>query len=134
MITTHYGNLKDYSELHEGVVNGAMLFDRGRIEPLYQLFIGQPGSSFALEVARKIGLPGEIIDYASELVGSDYLHQDKYLQDIIRDKAYWKRKREEVKRQERKLQEKQSKLDERLDNFSEKRRSLLANDSGDQRS
>lgn len=126
VITTHYGNLKDYSELHEGVVNGAMLFDRGRIEPLYQLFIGQPGSSFALEVARKIGLPGEIIDYASELVGSDYLHQDKYLQDIIRDKAYWKRKREEVKRQERKLQEKQSKLDERLDNFSKKRRSLLA--------
>lgn len=126
VITTHYGNLKDYSEQHEGVINGAMLFDRGRIEPLYQLFIGQPGSSFALEVAKKIGMPSEIIDYASELVGSDYLHQDKYLQDIIRDKAYWKRKREEVKRLERRLEEKQSKLDERLDNLATKRKSVLA--------
>lgn len=126
VITTHYGNLKDYSEQHEGVINGAMLFDRGRIEPLYQLFIGQPGSSFALEVAKKIGMPSEIIEYASQLVGSDYLHQDKYLQDIIRDKAYWQRKREEVKRQERKLQEKQDKLDERLDNLAAKRKSVLA--------
>lgn len=126
VITTHYGNLKTYAELHKGVVNGAMLFDRGKIEPLYELFIGQPGSSFGIEVARKIGIPAEIIDYASELVGSDYLQQDKYLQDIIRDKAYWKRKREEVKREERKLLEKQAKLDERLEGFSQKRKGLLA--------
>lgn len=126
VITTHYGNLKDYAEKHEGIINGAMLFDRGRIEPLYELFIGQPGSSFGIEVAKKIGLPSEIIDYAGELVGSDYLQQDKYLQDIIRDKAYWKRKREEVKRQERELQQKREKLDLRWDDFSEKRKSLLA--------
>lgn len=126
VITTHYRNLKDYTELHDGIVNGAMLFDRGRIEPLYELFIGQPGSSFGLEVAKKIGMPRAIIDYASDLVGSDYLQQDKYLQDIIRDKAYWKRKREEVKREERKLQEKQAKLDERLEGFTQKRRVLLA--------
>lgn len=126
VITTHYGNLKTYAELHDGVVNGAMLFDRGKIEPLYELYIGQPGSSFGLEVARKIGMPSEIIDYASTLVGSDYLQQDKYLQDIIRDKAYWKRKREEVKRAERSLQEKQAKLDERLEGLTQKRKGLIA--------
>lgn len=126
VITTHYGNLKAYTEKHEGVVNGAMLFDRGRIEPLYELYIGQPGSSFGIEVAKKIGLPNEIIDYASQLVGSDYLQQDKYLQDIIRDKAYWKNKRQEVKRQERVWQQKQKQLDEKLESLSEKRKGLIA--------
>lgn len=126
VITTHYGNLKSYAELHDGVVNGAMLFDRGKIEPLYELFIGQPGSSFGIEVAKKIGLAPEIIDHASALVGSDALQQDKYLQDIIRDKAYWKHKREEIKREERKLQEKKAKLDERLEGFTQKRKVMLA--------
>lgn len=126
VITTHYGNLKSYAELHDGVINGAMLFDRGKIEPLYELFIGQPGSSFGIEVAKKIGMPSEIIDHASELVGSDSLQQDKYLQDIIRDKAYWKRKREEIKREERKLQENQAKLAERLEGFAQKRKVMLA--------
>lgn len=125
VITTHYGNLKDYAEKQEGIVNGAMLFDRGRIEPLYELFIGQPGSSFGIEVAKKIGLPTEIIDYASQLVGTDYLQQDKFLQDIIRDKAYWKRKREEVKREERILLQKQEKLDRQLDSIAQKRKGLI---------
>lgn len=124
-ITTHYGNIKDYTEKHEGVINGAMLFDRGRIEPLYELYIGQPGSSFAIEIARKIGLPIEILDYAEALVGSEYMQQDKYLQDIIRDKAYWKRKRERIRRQEKALEEKQAKLDERLEALAERRKGIL---------
>ena len=125
LITTHYGNLKDYTEKHEGVTNGAMLFDRGRIEPLYELYIGQAGSSFAIEIARKIGLPKEILEYAEQLVGSDYMQQDKYLQDIIRDKAYWKRKRPAIRQKERSIEEKEQALEEKLEALQERRRGML---------
>ena len=125
VITTHYGNLKDYSERHDGVINGAMLFDRQKIQPLYQLYIGQPGSSFAIEIARSIGLPGEILDYASDLVGSDYMQQDKYLQDIMRDKAYWAGKRGSIKRLEKELEDKRAKLDEKLAGIQEKRKEII---------
>ena len=125
VITTHYGNLKDYSERHDGIENGAMLFDRQKIQPLYQLYIGQPGSSFAIEIARAIGLPGEILDYASDLVGSDYMQQDKYLQDIMRDKAYWAGKRGSIRRLEKELEEKRAKLDERLAGIQEKRKEII---------
>lgn len=125
LITTHYSNLKDYTEKQDGIINGAMLFDRGKIEPLYELYIGQPGSSFAIEIAQKIGLPREILEYAEDLVGSDYMQQDKYLQDIIRDKAYWKRKREQVKREEKGLLEKQAKLDRRLEDVTVRRKKIL---------
>ncbi len=126
VITTHYSNIKDYTTRHEGLVNGAMLFDRQRIQPLYQLFIGQAGSSFAVEIARSIGLPREILDYASDLVGSDYMQQDKYLQDIMRDKAYWARKRLEVKKLERRLQDSNERLDEKLSGIHEKRQDIIS--------
>ena len=125
VITTHYGNLKDYSETHDGVLNGAMLFDRQKIEPLYQLYIGQAGSSFAIEIARAIGLPSGIIDYASSLVGSDYMQQDKYLQDIMRDKAYWAGKRGAIRKLEKELEERRAKLDEKLDAIQEKRKEII---------
>ncbi len=86
VITTHYQNLKHFAEDHEGVVNGAMLYDRHLMQALFQLQIGNPGSSFAVEIARKIGLPEEVIADASEIVGSEYINADKYLQDIVRDK------------------------------------------------
>ena len=84
VITTHYQNLKHFAEDHEGVVNGAMLYDRHLMQALFQLQIGNPGSSFAVEIARKIGLPEEVIADASEIVGSEYINADKYLQDIVR--------------------------------------------------
>ena len=80
IITTHYQNLKHFAEDHEGVVNGAMLYDRHQMQALFQLSIGQPGSSFAIEIARKTGIPEEVISDASEIVGSDYIQSDKYLQ------------------------------------------------------
>ena len=89
IITTHYQNLKHFAEDHEGVVNGAMLYDRQHMQALFQLQIGNPGSSFAVEIARKIGIPEEVIADASELVGKEYINADKYLQDIVRDKRYW---------------------------------------------
>ena len=77
VITTHYSNLKQFAENHKGVVNGAMLYDRHHMQALYQLQIGNPGSSFAVEIARKIGLPEEVIADASEIVGSEYIQSDK---------------------------------------------------------
>ena len=105
VITTHYHNLKQFAEDHDGVVNGAMLYDRAQMQPLFQLQIGQPGSSFAVEIARKIGLPEEVIAEASDIVGSDYIQSDKYLQDIVRDKRYWEQKRQSIRQKEKQLDE-----------------------------
>ena len=74
VITTHYHNLKQFAEETDGIINGAMLYDRQKMKPLFQLSIGYPGSSFAIEIARKIGLPGKVVDKAAEIVGSDRLH------------------------------------------------------------
>lgn len=105
VITTHYQNLKHLAEDTEGLVNGAMLYDRHLMQPLFKLSIGNPGSSFAVEIARKIGLPEEVIADASKKVGSDYIDMDKYLQDIVRDKRYWESKRQNIRQREKKLEE-----------------------------
>ena len=104
VITTHYSNLKQFADSHPGVVNGAMLYDRHLMQALYQLQIGNPGSSFAVEIARKIGLPEEVIADASEIVGSEYIQSDKYLQDIVRDKRYWETKRQHIRQKEKQLE------------------------------
>ena len=105
VITTHYQNLKHFADANEGVVNGAMLYDRHLMQALFQLQIGQPGSSFAVEIARKIGLPEEVIADASDIVGSDYIQSDKYLQDIVRDKRYWESKRQNIRQREKQMEE-----------------------------
>ncbi|MDR0768975.1 MAG: endonuclease MutS2 [Dysgonamonadaceae bacterium] len=105
VITTHYHNLKIYADSHAGVINGAMLYDRHLMQPLFQLSTGQPGSSFAVEIARKIGLSEDVIAEASEKVGRDYINMDKYLQDIVRDKRYWESKRQQIRKQEKQLEE-----------------------------
>lgn len=105
VITTHYHNLKHFAEEHEGVVNGAMLYDRHIMQALFQLQIGNPGSSFAVEIARKIGLPEEVIAHASSIVGSEYINADKYLQDIVRDKRYWEGKRQTIRQQEKQMED-----------------------------
>lgn len=114
VITTHYTNLKHYAEETEGIINGAMLYDRQHLQPLFQLQIGRPGSSFAVEIARKIGLPEELIADAAEKVGQDHLDYDKHLQDIVRDKRYWERKRQEIRIKEKRLSETLEKYEEEL--------------------
>lgn len=105
VITTHYQNLKHFANENKGVINGAMLYDRHLMQPLFTLSIGNPGSSFAIEIARKIGLPEDVIADASEIVGSDYINMDKYLQDIVRDKRYWETKRQSIRQKEKRLEE-----------------------------
>lgn len=103
VVTTHYQNLKTFAESEEGFVNGAMLYDRQHLRPTFQLSIGNPGSSFALEIARNTGLPRDVIDRARDIVGSDYVNMDKYLLDIQRDRRYWANKRLGIKEKEHKL-------------------------------
>jgi len=126
VITTHYSNLKHYANDHEGVINGAMLYDRHEMKPLFTLEIGRPGSSFAVEIARKIGLPEDVIADASAKVGSDYIDIDKYLQDIVRDKRYWENKRQQIRSQEKKTEELAGQLEQDLLEIKSKRKEILS--------
>ena len=126
VITTHYQNLKHFAEDHPGVANGAMLYDRHEMRPLFQLAIGRPGSSFAIEIARKIGLPEEVIREASEIVGSDYIQSDKYLQDIVRDKRYWEAKRQTVHAREKELEKRLEKYESMVEDVEKSRKEILA--------
>jgi len=105
VLTTHYTNLKHFASLTEGIVNGAMAFDNHLMQPLFQLYIGKPGSSFAFEIAKKIGLPEEILNEASGKAGVKNINYDKHLKDIARDKRYWETKRQNIRQHERRLEE-----------------------------
>lgn len=125
VITTHYQNLKHFAESHEGVVNGAMLYDRHEMRALFQLQIGNPGSSFAVEIARKIGLPEEVIADASEIVGSEYIQSDKYLQDIVRDKRYWETKRQNIRKREKQMEETIARYKKDIEELERSRKEIL---------
>ena len=125
VITTHYQNLKHFAEDHPGVVNGAMLYDRHQMQALFQLSIGQPGSSFAIEIARKTGIPEEVISDASEIVGSDYIQSDKYLQDIVRDKRYWEGKRQTIHQHEKSLEGHIQRYETNLEEIERERKQIL---------
>lgn len=125
VITTHYTNLKHFAEQTQGVVNGAMLYDRGQMRPLFQLSIGQAGSSFAIEIAKQIGLPEQIIAHATELVGEEHIDYDKQLQDIARDKRYWENKRQNIRQREKHLEERIAYYEQEIGNLKQKKREML---------
>ena len=125
VITTHYQNLKLFADDHPGVVNGAMLYDRHEMRALFQLAIGQPGSSFAIEIARQTGIPEEVIKDASDIVGSDYIQSDKYLQDIVRDKRYWEGKRQTIHQHEKSLESKINRYEDELNEIERQRKEIL---------
>ena len=125
IITTHYTNLKHFAEQTPGVVNGAMLYDRGAMRPLFQLSIGQAGSSFAIEIARQTGLGESIIRYASELIGEEHIDYDKQLQDIARDKRYWENKRQAIRQKEKVLEERIAQYEEQMSGIKAKKKEML---------
>lgn len=125
VITTHFTNLKLFADETPGIVNGAMLYDRGEMRPLFRLEVGRPGSSFAIEIAHKIGLPSDVIDEAKRIVGSDYVNMDKYLQDISRDKRYWEQKREKIHQQEKQLEQKSQEYDEKTAELKAKKQEVM---------
>ena len=126
VITTHFTNLKQFATDTDGIVNGAMLYDRHEMRPLFRLEIGNPGSSFALEIARKIGLPESVIARATEIVGSDYVNMEKYLQDIVRDKRYWENKRQNIRQKEKHIEELEEKLTVDVNNINAERKRILS--------
>ena len=126
VITTHYANLKHYASETDGIANGAMLFDTQSIKPLYQLSIGKPGSSFALDIARKIGLPEEILSSASEKIGEEHFNYDKHLREIARDKRYWESKRQRIRKVEKTLDELYARYGDELEQVQKERKKILA--------
>lgn len=125
VVTTHYQNLKQLADETDGLVNGSMLYDRQQMRPLFKLSIGNAGSSFAIEIARKIGLPRNIIDDASEIAGSDYINLDRYLLDVARDKRYWENKRNSIKEKEKKVDQVLARYQEDANQLREKRREII---------
>lgn len=125
VITTHYQNLKHFAEENEGVVNGAMLYDRKLMRPLFELRIGNPGSSFAVEIARKIGIPEDVIADASDIVGREYINADKYLQDIVRDKRYWEGKRQTIRQREKHMEETIERYQTEIEDLQKSRKDIL---------
>ena len=106
-------------------MNGAMLYDRQHMQALFQLQIGNPGSSFAVEIARKIGIPEEVIADASELVGKEYINADKYLQDIVRDKRYWENKRQNIHLREKEMEKTIARYETEIAELQRSRKEIL---------
>lgn len=125
VVTTHYQNLKTFAGETEGFINGAMLYDRHHLAPSFQLSVGNPGSSFAVEIARKIGLDRDVIAKAQEIVGSDYVNLDKYLLDVARDRRYWANKRQNIKEKEARLDSLLEKYEDKADDLKSQRNAIL---------
>lgn len=125
VITTHYQNLKHFADSHKGVRNGAMLYDRQKMEALFQLQIGNPGSSFAIEIARKIGIPNDVIQRATSIVGQDYVSADKYLLDIVRDKRYWEDKRQNIHEKEKRMEATIQRYEEKIEGLRQEKKDIL---------
>ena len=97
MVTTHYANLKLLADNHEGIVNGAMLFDTKFMQPMYIMMTGKPGSSFAFEIAKKIGFPRQILDDAANITGDQHLKFEKQLQQLEVDKKAIRKKEQDLR-------------------------------------
>ena len=125
VITTHYSNLKPFAASQKGIINGAMLYDAQHMKPLFRLEIGKPGSSFAFEIAHQIGLPEEILNYARNQVGSDYIQFDKHLREISRDKRYWEKKRAQIRQQEKSLEKVLSDYERLVKEFEKEKKARM---------
>ncbi len=125
VITTHYTNLKHFAASADGIINGAMLFDTNKMQPIFKLAPGRPGSSFAFEIARKIGLPENILKSAESRIGKDHVDFEKHLKDIIRDKKYWEDKRQRIRLAEKRLTEIVDKYDVELSDTDKLRKQII---------
>lgn len=126
VFTTHYSNLKHYASSAEGIVNGAMMFDNHHMQPLFRLDIGKPGSSFAFEIARKIGLPEDILANASDKVGEDHINFDRHLKDILRDKRYWDKKRQNIRVNSNRLDELIEQYEKEMSELKSERKDIIS--------
>lgn len=125
VVTTHYTNLKLAAQKMEGVINGAMLFDSKAMQPLYQLQIGNPGSSFAFEIARKIGFPNYVLNKARKKSGGKHVSFDKQLQQLEVDKLTLEKKQQKVHATDEQLSEMVEKYTNLLEEIKKTKRQII---------
>ncbi|MDR1339699.1 MAG: Smr/MutS family protein [Prevotellaceae bacterium] len=125
LISTHYTSLKYFASSTEGIVNGAMLFDSQNIQPLFRLETGIPGSSFAFEIARKIGLPETVLKEAESKLGNRQVKMEKSLREIARDRKYWESKRDRIRKTDKKLDELTDIYEKELTEIRDMRKKLI---------
>lgn len=125
VLTTHYGNLKQIASKNQGLVNGAMRYDVDKLEPLYQLDLGKPGSSFALEIASKIGISKDIIEYAKTHIGEDRVKYDKMLTKLENQLANYEQLVNENKKKERILDLRVKEYTELKENIDQNKKKFI---------
>jgi DNA mismatch repair protein MutS2 len=125
VLTTHYGNLKQVASKNQGLVNGAMRYDVEKLEPLYQLDLGKPGSSFALEIASKIGISKDIIEYAKTHIGEDRVKYDKMLTKLENQLANYEQLINENKKKERVLDLRVKEYTDLKDNIDQNKKKFI---------
>ena len=126
VVTTHFADLKLLADRYDGIVNGAMLFDTERMMPLYRLVIGHPGSSFAFEIATKIGFPLDILESAEGKVGKEMLNFEHQLQQMEVEKKEMARQRTELELQDEFLNEVIIKYQNLSDKLESRRYEILS--------
>ena len=125
VITTHYTNLKLYADKSSGVVNGAMLFDGAAIKPLFQLQQGMPGNSFAFELARKMGLPTDVVKDAEERAGSEFVNIERNLRQIARSRRVLDEKLARIKSTDKTLESLTDKYQKELEEVKALKKRML---------
>jgi len=131
MVTTHYSNLKIFSSNTEGIENASMLFDNQQMRPLYQLEIGKPGSSYAFEIAQKIGLPPQVLNLAKSKISAGQKKVDTLLVDLEREKKEIYDTRIQLKRQQKRVDDLLSE-NEKLKSYLEENQKALIRDAKQQ--
>ncbi|MEX2335811.1 MAG: endonuclease MutS2 [Fulvivirga sp.] len=125
VITTHYSNIKHYAEQKEAVVNGAMKFDMQHLEPLYELEIGKPGSSFSLEIAKKIGLPGQIVDYARNIMGNKTIDVDDLILRLEKQEQEIANREKEARETEQLVKNLKNKYDQLYNQLESRKKEII---------
>ena len=130
VVNTHYTNLKIFADKNEGLVNGAMKFDGEKLDPLYELEMGQPGSSFALEVAQKMGLPPFIVNNAKKKLGKNQVNFEKLLKELEIEKKVFSEQNALLKQETTELRQKIEQYNA-LKNFLETDKKRILNQAKD---
>ena len=125
VVTTHYSNLKKMAEHTQGIINASMKYDMTRLEPLYELELGRPGSSFALEIAEKMGIPGFILNQARKKIGYDQVKMDKLLNELEQERSEIKIARDSIDKKQRALDTALNQYESLKHELDEKRNTLI---------
>jgi len=131
VITTHYSNIKHYAEEGDGIINGAMKFDMKKLEPLYQLEVGKPGSSFSLEISRKIGLDQQVLDYAKNLIGSERVDVDELILKLEKQHQEIAKRDKDLKESEQKVKSLEQKYSSLYEELEKNKKEILSKAKGE---